>query len=581
MHRPPEQGPSPGQQFALVWAVVSVQLALTSRLFYLTGRGDPDDAMRLFEVRNYIAGRAWFDLHEPRVSPPLGYDTHWSRLVDGALANLQSLFALFSAPDQAEFLMRMAWPLVCFALALAAMMAIARHLAGDGGLMASGFIAILGIPAYVRFLPGRIDHHCVQILLAVTVLWLAITAEAKPWRGAAAGLATALALAVGLEAVPFLMISAGALVVAYVRDATQARTLALYGFGLATGLACFHFGAVAPALWMNTACDALGINLVLPLMLVGLGLAGAVRLTIARGKGMRLAVLLALAIATAALALLLQPRCLLGPFEMVSPEVRRAWLDRVGESQPLIPIGAPRNDLETVLPLLVAIITATSLLLLRRIRHSAAFLTVFTAFAIACMISIGNAKIAAYALWFAMPLLGVATTLVWSRLGIEPLWQRATVAVLFAPFTYAAIAFAVKLMLTPASQAEAEVEAKRTHACGTADYAALSALPTGLVLTDVDAGPFVLLATRHSVVAAPYHRLAQNILDSLRIFKMPAADAERAVRETGADYVVVCRQPDTPMAPTTLEAALLASQPPPWLKPIPVPGERIFAYSLR
>lgn len=580
MHRSPEQEPSPLQQFALVWIAVAVQIAVTSHLFFLTGRGDPDDAMRLFELRNYIAGRGWFDLHEPRVAPPVGYDTHWSRLVDGALAGLQHVFTLFTAPEQAELLMRMTWPLLCLAPTLAAMMAIARRLAGDEGLLASGFIAILGIQAYYRYFPGRIDHHSIQILLAVTVLWLAITSDGKPWRGAAAGLATALALAVGLEAVPFLMIPAAAFAAAYIRDAAQGRALALYGLGLAAGLACFHFGAVAPGLWTNTACDALGINLVLPLMLSGFGLVAAVRLTSERGTGVRLAALLALGLAAAALALLLQPRCLEGPFEMVDPEARREWLDRVSESKPLIDFGNPLHNLEMVLPLFVALVTAASLALLKPFRNSPAFLTVFAAFAMACAIGLGNGKIAAYALWFAMPLLAAAVALVWSRFGIVRLWQRAAVAALFAPFTYAVIAFAVKLLAAPPDAGAAAGETKPT-VCGTADYAAMSALPAGFVLTDVDSGPFVLLATPHSVVAAPYHRLAPKILETIRIFKMPAADAEAAVRATGADYVVVCRQQDAPITTGTLEGALLTGRPPPWLEPIPLEGANVLVFSPR
>ena len=45
-----------------------------------------DDAMRLVEVRDLLAGQGWFDLTQYRLSPPGGVAMHWSRLVDVPLA---------------------------------------------------------------------------------------------------------------------------------------------------------------------------------------------------------------------------------------------------------------------------------------------------------------------------------------------------------------------------------------------------------------------------------------------------------------------------------------------------------------
>src|ERR1700704_499688 len=55
------------------------------------GRGgdlSTDDAMRLVEVRDFLAGQGWFDLTQYRLSPPDGVATHWSRLIDVPLAAL-------------------------------------------------------------------------------------------------------------------------------------------------------------------------------------------------------------------------------------------------------------------------------------------------------------------------------------------------------------------------------------------------------------------------------------------------------------------------------------------------------------
>ena len=44
-----------------------------------------DDAMRLVEVRDLIAGQGWFDLTQYRLDPP-GLPMHWSRVIDAPLA---------------------------------------------------------------------------------------------------------------------------------------------------------------------------------------------------------------------------------------------------------------------------------------------------------------------------------------------------------------------------------------------------------------------------------------------------------------------------------------------------------------
>src|SRR6185369_17956467 len=69
--------------------------------------GDTDDALRLVLVRDLLSGHAgWWDQHFTRLQPPLGMDLHWSRLVDGGLALLESGFRLFLQPAQAELATR-------------------------------------------------------------------------------------------------------------------------------------------------------------------------------------------------------------------------------------------------------------------------------------------------------------------------------------------------------------------------------------------------------------------------------------------------------------------------------------------
>jgi len=97
---------------ALAWALVVFQLVVANWSLTGTTLRDTDDAMRLVELRAYLAGHGWFDLHEARIAPPFGYDSHWSRLIDAGLAGLFLLLRPFADVATAERLMRVIWPLL-------------------------------------------------------------------------------------------------------------------------------------------------------------------------------------------------------------------------------------------------------------------------------------------------------------------------------------------------------------------------------------------------------------------------------------------------------------------------------------
>lgn len=68
----------------LIWSVAVLTLGVT----FGTSSLSTDDAMRLVEVRDLLAGQNWFDLTQYRLNSPNGVVTHWSRLIDLPLAVL-------------------------------------------------------------------------------------------------------------------------------------------------------------------------------------------------------------------------------------------------------------------------------------------------------------------------------------------------------------------------------------------------------------------------------------------------------------------------------------------------------------
>ena len=137
---------------------------------------DTDDALRMVQVRNLLAGQGWFDMNVARMDPPAGVFMHWSRTVDVPLVLLMKLFGLFADHATAETLTRIAFPLL---LLVALYVALGRLAALFGGLatqVAAILLAFTTGPAVTQFVTGRIDHHAPQIVLLVAMAWAALAA---------------------------------------------------------------------------------------------------------------------------------------------------------------------------------------------------------------------------------------------------------------------------------------------------------------------------------------------------------------------------------------------------------------------
>ena len=69
-------------------------------------------------------------------------------------------------PALAERLMRTAWPMLWLLPTMAGTAAIAWRIAGREAALIALLLALVGLPAFHQFRPGRIDHHNVQIALS-------------------------------------------------------------------------------------------------------------------------------------------------------------------------------------------------------------------------------------------------------------------------------------------------------------------------------------------------------------------------------------------------------------------------------
>src|SRR5690349_7387974 len=77
---------SHGLMVVLLCVAGALALAVPSLRSGVFDAMSTDDAMRLVEVRDLLAGQSWFDLVQHRLDPPAGSPMHWSRLIDAPLA---------------------------------------------------------------------------------------------------------------------------------------------------------------------------------------------------------------------------------------------------------------------------------------------------------------------------------------------------------------------------------------------------------------------------------------------------------------------------------------------------------------
>src|ERR1700722_7750356 len=270
------RGPNFALLLGLAWLVVAADLVLKHWAATALTLSDTDDAMRLAEVHDFLHGQGWFDMHQPRLAPPAGYDSHWSRLIDAGLAGLFLMFHQFVDTALAERLMRVVWPLLWLIPAILGAAAIAWRIAGRDAAVVTLLLAAVGLPAFQQFLPGRIDHHNAQIALSVAIVAATVWSDRSRGAAFAAGALSGLALAIGLENLAFVALCGVAFALRYVADRAAADALGRYGWALAASPAAAFFVIVGPDHWGRTECDAIAVNWAVPVVAAGLlmGLAG-------------------------------------------------------------------------------------------------------------------------------------------------------------------------------------------------------------------------------------------------------------------------------------------------------------------
>ncbi len=182
--------------------VLALLLAWLSRDVILTRSGwDPDDQLRMVQLRDFLAGQSWFDTTQYRLNAPEGGPMHWSRLIELPLALVMILATPLFGQAGAEMIAGTLVPLTCFGLVAYMLGRIAAHL----GKPMAGTVAVVMTmvsPAIsMQLRPMRIDHHGWQLVCAALALWTLFWPAARK-AGIFMGVALAVWLHISLEGAP-------------------------------------------------------------------------------------------------------------------------------------------------------------------------------------------------------------------------------------------------------------------------------------------------------------------------------------------------------------------------------------------
>ncbi len=545
---------------------------------------DNDDAMRVLQVRDWLAGQAWFDVSQHRLTAHPVSNIHWSRIADLPLAltmlitNL--IFGVALGEKIAVFITPMWLGVIYVILGTKASVAL-----GGQKAFLPGIFLITCAPAVLSyFLPGRVDHHGLQLIFLATALWGLVAG--RPIMAAMSGIAITLGIGVGLEALPLQIVLIGwvALRWALRGEAVKSETR-WFALSLGLGLAICFIATVPAAKWSASVNDAIGRGHVVLGLLGGLLLALATFLpTYKLGPKGGVAARLGLLVIIGAIVLsgiFIFPELIVPPYAQVDPLLRRLWLNNVSEAAPLM-----RAKLSVVLafalfPILAGIASIVAVLWAKDKERDLWILAALTIFVSAGLAVFWQGRTA-----------GLATT-------VSGIMTAALVGKLIEHVNLKT-ALMVMLIANPVipgfvgSRVAKYFEPKNTKfatgggaGCYTERaFSGLKVQSPGLVVAPIDTGARILLTTSHRVLAGPYHRNNQGNLAAYRLFLAKPDEAKNMAKELGASYVAVCNKSAevailSRESPKGLMAELRDGRIPAWLTPIEKPkGSDVQAYKV-
>lgn len=543
--------------------------------------GDNDAMMRLTQIRDFIAGQGWFDLHQYRMGVEGGFLIHWSRIVDLPVAAIILVgSALTGSMAMGEMIASVVWPTALLVFVLFFLLRIARQYAGPATFLPTLVIGAITLNLIGMFTPRSLDHHNLQLLLALATISLLLS---PGWRAAAgAGLCCALMLAVGMETLPYVAIAGACFAVGFLLNDRKAAESAIgFGLGFAISASVALLTTVPYQSWWTPQCDAFSAGLCLVAIGAGLGLSLVAVVSANGGTRARAIALGILGAAVAVAAIILVPQCFRAPYSSLDPKLQKYWIDAIMEAQPLWRMITLRTDAtpQNYATPLIGVGLLIAGMIRGGVRRENAIPAAFLIGAFA--VSVWQVRGANFSVPFAIiPLSGWVAN---ARRNVEKQIPGAAIRVILAwllslNLIWAVAAHSIADVVAPdrAGKApEAEGDANVDTECyADATYKDLARLPATTVLTISNLGAPLIANTPHRTLAGPSHRNIEGNMLTLDAFMGSADEALTIIRRNHVGLIAFCpgngeSGSTAGWAPDGLMADIIAGKLPAWLEPIP------------
>jgi hypothetical protein len=563
----------PWVKLLALWLALSVSLTFFYWQMAVTlNFDDPDDFLRLQQVRDYLGGQSWFDLTQRRMAPPQGLPMHWSRLVDiPVLAFLLPLQPLLGQ-HTAEIIAVIGAPLLTLLALMISVVAMTRRLLGPD-IATSLLACVLAMSAPFVFLqihPGRIDHHGWQIVFAAAAVAALVQRNAR-WSGLGAGVLLALYLNISIEGAPFVAAALGivGLLWAFNRDDGVRLTASLWAL-LATTLLSSLI-TVPYYRWTEALCDAVMPSHIIAMAVAAVGTAFVVPYGEARGTIARLAMLGGVLALTLGVFGLAAPTCLGSPFGTLDPVINIFWYQNVGEGMPVWRQDAINAASMIGFPVIVGggtvigYVRASSPEMRRRWTIILFLLVVTLVTGTLVRRAAGITHVTAVP--GALVLVGIIVRYAEKHFAVLARALASAIAIfVFSPIMPI---YAVASLVPPPNVVQKSSIAPNDceRLCA---LRKLAARPPETILAGIDLGPMVIATTPHSVYGTGYHRMQGPLRETILFFLESPEKGRIMMRDKGFRTILVAPgSGDTGLflkrAPGGMMARLVKGPVPAWL----------------
>lgn len=570
---------------AAIWAFTSVMLVIIGwSMIVVWHFPDPDDQMRLLEVRDWLAGQSWFDVTQHRFNLPNGLPMHWSRLVDLPIAGVIVMLRPLLGELLAEHIALVVVPLLTLAVVMALIAALARRMfANDGQALMAVIITPLCAVTLHQLQPMRIDHHGWQMAMALLAVYAVVGTPTRK-SGWLAGSAIAIWITISLEGLPMIAAILALVALKWAIAPANRPLLTATMASTCAGTALLFLVSHSPTVWRVSACDAVSPVYLAMMFTAAGGSIGVAMLPIRAVVG-RLAALTGVGAAALVPLLVMAPQCAAGPFGQLDPLVRHFWYLNIAEGLPLWYQTAGTVINTVGLPLIGLVGTVVAVRTSEgdaRTRWIALLFLLVAATAIAILVE----RASGVANLLAIPgTVRLLHPLLLRARALDSLPKRlaATLGIFVAAAPGVVWGMAISAVHTDPQTATVH----RAMGClDASEMKALDALPRGNVLAPLDISPSILVLTRHDAVASGYHRGAAAMHDVIATFIGSDEQAHAFVIRRRIDYVAFCPGLLEVMiyedeAPNGFLAQLDAGRAPAWLTPVALRGSRAKVWRVR